>query len=274
MSTETATPSPMQGICTDLRVEYDTLDQLVAPLTAEQWNQLTPFYKWTIYDEIAHLYYFDSTALLATTSREDFAAHAPGMNKELIGNDSFADIINRRIGVLGPVDLLNKWRIVRDQLLKNLEILGPKDRLPWYGPDMSALSFTTARLMETWAHGQDVYDAIRSRRETTDRIRSIAHLGVSTFAWTFKNRCLKVPEHLPTVNLRAPSGGTWRWDGGDSVNYVNGSAEEFCLVVTQRRNIADTNLQILGKSAKRWMEIAQCFAGPVADGPAPGQRKW
>ena len=274
MSTETATPSPMQAICADLRVGYDALDRLVAPLKNEQWNQLTPFYKWTIYDEIAHIYYFDSTALLATSSRDEFAAHAPGMNKELVENDSFTDIVNGRIGVLEPADLLNRWRTVRNELLTNLEKLGPKDRLPWYGPDMSALSFATARLMETWAHGQDVFDCLRVRRSSSDSIKSIAHLGVTTFAWTFINRKLPVPEDLPFVSLDAPSGALWQWDDADSATWVKGSAEDFCLVVTQRRNLADTTLDVVGDSAKEWLAMAQCFAGPAADGPMPGQRNW
>jgi uncharacterized protein (TIGR03084 family) len=271
---KTATPSPMQAICADLRAEYDALDRLVADLTVDQWNQATPFYKWSIYDEIAHIYYFDSTSQLATSSREEFAVHAPAMRVELVENDSFTDIINSRMGILEPADLLAKWRTVRNQLLDNLSSLGPKDRLPWYGPDMSALSFATARLMESWAHGQDVFDTLRVRRRSSDSIKSIAHLGVTTFAWSFINRKLPVPENPPSVSLVAPSGAIWQWGEENAENYVKGSAEDFCLLVTQRRNLADTGLEVVGESAEKWLSMAQCFAGPAADGPVPGQRHW
>jgi uncharacterized protein (TIGR03084 family) len=274
MANATESLSPMQAICADLRAEYDALDRLVADLEEGQWNQSTPFYKWTIYDEIAHIYYFDSTSLLATSSREDFAAHAPSMRVELVENDSFTDIVNGRMGILKPADMLEKWRSVRNDLLDNLANLGPKDRLPWYGPDMSALSFATARLMETWAHGQDVYDTLRVRRRCSDSIKSIAHLGVTTFAWTFINRKLTVPESPPSVTLTAPSGALWQWGEEDGENYVKGSAEEFCLLVTQRRNLADTALHVGGDAAQQWLSMAQCFAGPATDGPAAGQRNW
>ncbi len=44
------------------------------------------------------------------------------------------------------------------------------------------------------------------------------------------------------------------------------------LRATWRRHVADTGLQIQGDAAARWMVLAQCFAGPPADGPAPGVR--
>ncbi len=59
---------------------------------------------------------------------------------------------------------------------------------------MSVASSVTARLMETWAHGQDVLDALRLRRRPTDRLRHIAHLGVRTFGWSFRVHGLAVPE--------------------------------------------------------------------------------
>ena len=34
----------------------------------------------------------------------------------------------------------------------------PKKRLKWAGPEMSARSSVTARQMETWAHGQELFD--------------------------------------------------------------------------------------------------------------------
>jgi hypothetical protein len=53
--------------------------------------------------------------------------------------------------------------------------------------------------METWAHGQEVYDLLGVERVDTDRIRSIAVLGVNTLAWTFMNRAVKVPSPVPQV---------------------------------------------------------------------------
>jgi uncharacterized protein (TIGR03084 family) len=157
-------------------------------------------------------------------------------------------------------------------MLEALLKCDPRDRLPWYGPPMSALSFATARLMETWAHGQDVFDTLRIRRTPTDRLRHIALLGVKTFGWTYMNRGLPVPEEPVRVSLAAPSGDIWAWGPEDAANLVSGPAEDFCLVVVQRRHVDDTTLSVKGATARDWMEKAQCFAGPPVDGPKPGER--
>jgi len=95
---------------------------------------------------------------------------------------------------------------------------------------------------------------------------------VRTYGWTFTNRNLPVPEPAPYVRLQAPSGAIWEFNDAESNHRVEGSAVEFCQVVTQVRNIADTNLALKGKNAIAWMEIAQCFAGAPEDPPAPGCR--
>jgi uncharacterized protein (TIGR03084 family) len=137
---------------------------------------------------------------------------------------------------------------------------------------MSVRSSITARLMETWAHGQAVYDVLGQMRSDTDRLKNIAVLGINTFGWTFANRGIAVPAVIPTVRLTAPSRAIWEWGPPKADNLVEGSAVEFCQVVTQVRNIEDTALRVVGATAAHWMSIAQCFAGPPEDPPAPGSR--
>lgn len=264
----------MKIICQDLRDEYEELDNLVASLTDDQWQLLTPFYDWTIYDEICHLAYFDNNALLATVSKKDFEEHVMALMEIMKGNPRVAELHHKMFEAFTLVDMLNFWRNKRNQLLTRLEASGSKDRFPWYGPDMSALSFATARMMETWAHGQDVFDALKIKRVNSDRIKHITHLGVTTFGWSFLNRNLRVP-HVPIrVELYSPTGQNWIWGPDDAEESILGTAEEFCLVVTQRRNIADTTLKCTGEAVRKWMEIAQCFAGPPANPPSLGQRVW
>ena len=132
--------------------------------------------------------------------------------------------------------------------------------------------FTTARLMETWAHGQEIHDLVGSKRVHTDRIKHIATIGVKTFGWTFVNRRQEPPGPPPYVRLLAPSGEIWEWNEPSETDCVRGDASDFCHVVTQGRNVADTALEAVGDVANRWMSIAQCFAGPPADPPKPGER--
>lgn len=157
-------------------------------------------------------------------------------------------------------------------MAERFAVADPKQRVKWVGPDMSVRSSITARLMETWAHGQAVYDVFGKVRSDTDRIKNIAVIGVNTFGWTFTNRGLAVPADPPHVRLVAPSGAVWEWNPPDQGNMIEGSAVEFCQVVTQVRNIADTTLRVVGETAASWMSIAQCFAGPPEEPPAPGSR--
>ena len=170
--------------------------------------------------------------------------------------------------------LLDQWREYFLTMCDSLAKANPKQRIAWSGPDMGVRMAATARQMETWAHGQDVYDLMRRPRAHTDRIKNIAVLGVKTFGWTFANRGLAAPTDTPHVRLTAPSGDTWEWNAPNDRNRIEGSALEFCQVVTQGRNIADVNLSVVGPSATRWMAIAQCFAGPPNDPPKAGQRVW
>jgi uncharacterized protein (TIGR03084 family) len=137
---------------------------------------------------------------------------------------------------------------------------------------MSAKSFATARIMEVWAHGQDIFDTLGIRRNPTDRLRHIAHMGVATLGWSFMNRQMEVPAGKVRVELLSPAGEMWSWGPENAASLVKGPAEDFCLVITQRRNVADTTLAISGDTAKQWLAIAQAFAGPPADPPSPGQR--
>lgn len=262
----------MKDICKDLFDEYESLDSIVSGLSDSEWEKVTPFYGWTIKDEISHIAYYDEAASLSATSPEQFAKH---MEKMLEGFTSFDNMhakVNSVGGRLPVKDLLEWWRSKRNHLLAEYQKLDPKDRLPWYGPTMSARSSATARLMETWAHGQDIVDALKVSRIGTDRLKHIAHIGVSTFGWTFKNRGIALPAKKVQVRLTGPSGDIWSWNPEETDEIVKGSAEDFCLVVTQRRNAADTKLEITGQIAMQWMKIAQAFAGPPEDGPVPGAR--
>ncbi len=258
----------MKQICTDLRDEYEWLDNLVAPLSQAQWNLITPFMDWSIKTEIAHLAYFDGTARLAATDAESFKTYLEQIYQR---PDKYMED-QRKIRTQTSARVLEIWRKDRKTLVDILTSLNRKDRLPWYGPSMSALSFATARLMETWAHGQDVVDTLGTERAPTDRLGHISHLGVSTFGWSYINRGREVPDVAFRVELTGPSGIVWSWGPEAAAQSIFGTALDFCLVVVQRRHVDDTNLEIKGNVMRNWMLIAQAFAGPPVTGPEPGQR--
>lgn len=257
----------------DLRDEYRSLATLCEGLSADEWQRPSLFYGWSAWDEVAHLCYFDQTALTSATDPARFVPEAAELSARMAAGGAISAVAREAFGHLDGPALLALWRTRFEPLADALARLDPKARLPWYGPPMSARSFATARLMETWAHGQDIWDTLRRRRPGTARLKHIAHLGVTTFGWTFANRGLPVPEVSPWVHLLAPDGSAWTWGDPAAEHRVAGSAEDFCLLVTQRRHVDDTGLSYTPGPVAQWLQMAQCFAGPPADGPAPGVRR-
>jgi uncharacterized protein (TIGR03084 family) len=253
----------MKEMCKDLTDECQALDAIINDLDEADWNRVTPFYNWTIKDEISHLAYFDRFVRFSATDPKAFEREM----EELVKNFEKMFEFTREEGLaMSTSDLLQWWRTGYEAMVAGFLSLDPKTRLPWHLP-MSAKSSATARIMETWAHGQDIVDALGAHRVATDRLRHIAHLGVATFGWSFSCRQLNVPKDPVRVELAAPSGTTWNWGPEDAQNTIRGPAEDFCLVVVQRRHFEDTGLAISGDIARQWMAIAQAFAGPAAEGP-------
>jgi uncharacterized protein (TIGR03084 family) len=256
----------------DFCEESDALFALLDSVTDQDWQRPTQFKQWTLNDVIAHLHHGNYAAALSlqdSTTFVDFARSFIGASKQVSGHlaATHAWLEGARSRAL-----LQRWQEFYRETADRFVVADPKQRVKWFGPDMSVRSSITARLMETWAHGQAVYDMLGVVRNDTDRIKNIAVIGINTFGWTFSNRGLAAPAQQPYIRLTAPSGVLWEWNQPDQNNLVEGSAVEFCQVVTQVRNIADTNLKVLGKTATSWMAIAQCFAGPPEDPPAPNSR--
>lgn len=245
----------MHDICRDLAAEHAALDAVVAKAPEEDWHRPTPAAGWDVQATIGHIGYFDEAARLAVVDEAEFERR-----KKLLMSGELAP--ESEYGSMSGRETLLWWRANRSALIAALEKLDPKARLPWYGPPMSALSFATARLMEAWSHGHDVADAMGATMEPTDRLRHVAHIGVTTRGWSYMNRGRAVPEEPVRVELLAPSGATWTWGPEDASNRVWGDALDFCLVVTQRRQVEDTKLDMTGPLAEEWMHLAQAFAGP------------
>ena len=238
----------------------------MADISEEDWARETPLNGWTVKDEIAHIAYFDMFARLSATDKEAFEKEMTRLAQDF---EHLFEISLQPGRSKSNTGLLEWWRDERKAMIEAYIRLDPKERLPWHIP-MSARSSATARLMETWAHGQDVVDALGVERKPTDRLKHVAHLGVATFGWSFQCRGLEKPEQDVRVSLNGPAGDLWAWGPAGTADVIQGDALDFCLVVTQRRHYLDTGLTVNGKTAEEWMTLAQAFAGPPDKGPRPG----
>ncbi len=266
---KSSTPQFQQA--TDLKEEGAALKEVLDRLTEEDWARPTPFKDWTVNQVIVHLHGSDKMAVLALKDPAGFAAAKADP-------ETIRRMMNPRAGdspdspPLAGRELLHIWWAYFTEMCELLGDSAPQARIPWFGPDMGAMMFTTARQMETWAHGQDIFDLFGTQRVNTARLKNIVVIGVKTYGWTFANRGMEVPGPAPYIRLTGQGGEIWEFNEVSEDNRIEGAASDFCHVVTQGRNIADVSLNVVGAPATQWMAIAQCFAGPPEDPPAPGSR--
>jgi uncharacterized protein (TIGR03084 family) len=257
----------MSDLVTDLAAESEVIEHMLTGLPDAEWERQTPAEGWLIRDQISHLAFFDEMATMAVVDPERFK----GISKEHITSGmDFPDRLALEYRAMAVADLHSWFRRARLDLITQTGERDPKERVPWYGPSMSLASCITARIMETWAHGQDIADTLEVTRDPSPRLKHIAHIGVGARAYSFMVRQLDVPEEPIRVELSAPDGTLWIWGPEDAADRVSGDALDFCLLVTQRRHRDEIKLDITGPAATAWMSIAQAFAGAAGPGrPAP-----
>ena len=251
-------------VLADLRAEGDRLDALVAGLDDDGWHTATPAPGWDVATQVAHLLWTDEVALKAATDKEAWDEVVLGA---IADPEGFVDA--QALALAGEPGLLERWRLTRTDLHEVLSAYPRGEKMPWFGPPMSATSMATARLMETWAHSLDVHEGLGAPVEDTDRIRHIAHLGVRTRNYAFSVHGLDTPAEEFRIDLASPSGDVWTWGPEDAAQTLTGSAGDFCRLVTQRIHRADTDLVATGADVDRWLDIAQAFAGQPGEGRTP-----
>ena len=234
-------------LLTDLADEQASLDQLLSPLAAAEWDRCTPAPGWTIADQVGHLAVSEQAAALALAGRSD----------EVFGGRAREQTVQEG----GPAALLEAWRSARAATLSAFAPLGDRDRVIWGAGPMSARSFAEARLMETWAHGLDCHAALDVVPVDTVRLRRIAGLGFRALPYAFSLTGDEPPGDVRniTLDLRAPDGTPWRYGPPGSVDVISGGAGEWCRVVTRRRRAEDTALRARTPLAALALQVARAY---------------
>lgn len=256
----------LSALVDDLVAESAALDAVLERLRPSQWSLPTLASGWGVGDQVSHLAYFDEATLQSLVDPAQFRHDAEVLKS---GGSDFPDRIAAQHRGRPGADLFSWFREARMALVAAYRTVDPGCRLPWYGPDMSPASSVTARLMETWAHGQDVVDALDVERLPTVRLRHVADLGIRATPYSYTVNHLPPPKAPIRIELNAPDGDVWSWGPQDARDRVTGDALDFCLVVTQRRHHDDSALVVAGPTAQEWIAIAQAFAGPAGTGRRP-----
>ena len=261
----------MRALCDDFAAECAALGAVLDTFEPSAWQETTQFAGWSIADVVSHLHFWNNAAVMAVEQPAALEERMRSVNADLAAGLTLREI---EVGMSADteLDLFSRWQSGCEAVVACYAALSPTDRVQWAGPSMSVRSALSARLMETWAHGQEVFDHAGIERPENDRIAHVVRLGVNTYAWSFAVRGATPPGPMPYLVLRSPSGQQWVFGDDDGDNRISGDAVAFAQVVAQTRHVDDTALHVTGETATAWMACAQCFAGPPETPPAPGTR--
>ena len=252
-----------------LTAEGEALDGLLAPLPDDDWRTPTPAPGWTIAHQVTHLVSVFRLAALAAARPEAFAA----FQTDLRGRD-FGDAVESALSEhlsLPPQQLLQTWREQRATTVQALSAVPPEALVPWLVRPLLPAVLTSAGLMETFAHGQDIADALGVHREATDRLTPIVAFAVHTRDFGYLARGLTPPQEPFRFEIESPSGALMTFGPEDASQRITGPALDFCLLTARRRHRDDLRVTAEGQLADQWLDIAQAYRGPAGDGRRPGQ---
>jgi uncharacterized protein (TIGR03084 family) len=257
-----------RDVIADLTAEAEAVETLVAGLDAADWARPTPAPGWTVADQIAHLAFIFRLAGTAASDAELFTAMIAQASSNFEGavNAALAEYKDDP-----PEVLLSRWRAERDSSIKALAAVPAGQLVPWLVRPLPAPVLACAGMMELFAHGQDITDAVGATPTPDDRLWHIALFATLVWDFGYQSRGLTPPDVQFRYELTAPSGALWEFGPADAEQRITGPAHDFCLLVTRRRHRDDLAVTAVGADADHWLDIAQAYRGPAGEGRRPGQ---
>jgi uncharacterized protein (TIGR03084 family) len=251
-----------------LTADCDELDELLAGLDDEQWKLPTPAPGWTITHQVAHLAATFRMAGLSASDPDAFIALMQRLDQNFTQNvaNALSDYLSDP-----PEVLFGRWQAERVAAVKALSSVPADQPVPWLVNPLPPAILMMAGMMEAFAHGQDIADALGVRRTRTDRIKFLVAFAVRTWDFGYLARDEAPPQVEFRFELTAPSGAVWQFGPEDASQRISGPAEDFCLLVTRRRHRDDLAITAVGPDADHWLDIAQAYRGPAGEGRRPGQ---
>jgi uncharacterized protein (TIGR03084 family) len=156
-----------------------------------------------------------------------------------------------------PQDVIEWWRGGRAKVVEPLSHMGAESRIEWIDGDMSARTFATYRLMETWAHGLDIYATLGLEVEDTTRIRHVCWLGWKTLPHAFKDAG---EDYEPVrVEVIGPGYAKWVYGPAETNQVIKGSASDWARVAVRRTKPEATRLKYEGEYARKALQVAKAY---------------
>jgi uncharacterized protein (TIGR03084 family) len=255
----------MREILSDLVAEQQALDQFLQGIHERDWKRKTSARGWTIMDTVNHLAYSETFGARAIVEGQAFIDAAA-----ITDIDEWADRGVRQGKGKRYQEVIEWWRNGRASVVDALSRMTTDDRVAWLVNDVGAKTFATLRLMETWAHGLDIKDAmadkIRPVEEGEDdpladtpRLRHVAWLAHRMLPYAFRQAGEAFPESGIRVELMGPRYARWVYGPPEAPDVIKGVASEWCRVAVHRLDVAYTGLKAIGDGAETALRIVRAY---------------
>jgi uncharacterized protein (TIGR03084 family) len=245
----------MREILADLVAEQQALDQMLQRAPEREWKRATPAAGWSVQDTISHLAATEERALRAVSGNKKLRAEV----KAAGGIDDYNVAGVEQGRTKRPQEVIEWWRHSRAAVVEALSRTPHQTRVAWYAGPMSARTFATTRLMETWAHGLDIVVALKREVADTPRLRHVAWLGWKTLPYAFAVAGEKYP-HPIRVELVGPGYARWVFGPEEADQVVRGQAADWCrLVVHRLPPSSPSNLVAVGEVAATALRVARAY---------------
>ena len=246
----------MREILSDLVAEQQQLDQFLQRVNVRNWSTKTPAKGWDIRDTVSHLAHLEEYAHNALSEGGSRLAEV----HDYPSFDAFTAVGVKQGRAMRPQDVIEWWRLGRAKVVDALSKAKPSDRVPWLFGDMSAKTFATSRLAETWAHGLDIHEAADDDEfEDTDRLRHIVVLAQKMLPWAFEQAGL---EYAGEVRLEGIGNMYAKYASGskETDELIRGPVGEVCRVAVQRMSPRDAeNIIVKGDLAEAALKLLRTY---------------
>lgn len=262
--------SAYESVIEDLQAESLQIDSLVADIEPDRWDTATPAPGWTVAHQVAHLTFVFGIAGLAVEDPDTFTAMTSTVG-ERGGLDAVVNADAEQRIAAGPAGLLEQWQEVRDKTVAAFRVARPDRPVPWLVNPLPPAVLASAGMMELFAHGQDIADALPRPLLRGRALRHLVTFGVRTWDFGYEARGIEPPAEEFHFSVTGPDGELWEFGDPDATQRIRAGAEDFCLLVTRRRHPEDLAVTATGGSAQQWLHIAQAYRGPAGVDRRPGQ---
>lgn len=245
----------MRDILSDLVAEQQQLDQFLQRIQVRDWSTPTTADGWDIRDTVSHLAHIEEYSYNAL-------AEDGGMLADLDGYETFDDFTESGVEKgreKRPQDVIEWWRLSRAKVVDALSRAEARDRVPWFYASMSARSFATLRMADTWAHGLDIHDAVGEEAEDTERLRHIIVIIQKTLPWAFEQADCEYDAPVRIEGI-GPMYAKYAAGPEDTDQLIRGPAGEICRIALQRLHPDDAeNLTVQGGTAATALQVMRTY---------------